>query len=142
MPLHPTNWRPLTLCSLLVAQKVWDDRYLSNADFAFIYPFFTTEEINKLEQKFLELIQYNVTVKASLYAKYFFELRTLYKDNDKDFPLAPLNTMEAGKLEIRSHKYQDAFSDVTKEKAKMNSTIGSAETVHKEKKVTGYAVIN
>ena len=57
-PLHPTNWRPLVLCSLLVAQKVWDDRYLSNADFAFIYPFFTTEEVNKLEQKFLELIQY------------------------------------------------------------------------------------
>lgn len=22
MPLHPTNWRPLILCSLLVAQKV------------------------------------------------------------------------------------------------------------------------
>ncbi len=59
MPLHPTNWRPLVLCSLLVAQKVWDDRYLSNADFAFIYPFFTTEEINRLEQKFLELIQYS-----------------------------------------------------------------------------------
>jgi hypothetical protein len=56
MPLQPTNWRPLVLCSLLVAQKVWDDRYLSNADFAFIYPFFVTEEINRLEKKFLELI--------------------------------------------------------------------------------------
>jgi hypothetical protein len=49
MPLQPTNWRPLVLYSLLVAQKVWDDRYMSNADFAFIYPFFVTEEINKLE---------------------------------------------------------------------------------------------
>ena len=37
--------------------QVWDDKYLSNADFAFIYPFFVTEEINRLEQKFLELIQ-------------------------------------------------------------------------------------
>ena len=43
IPLQPTNWRPLVLCSLLVAQKVWDDRYLSNSDFAFIYPFFMTE---------------------------------------------------------------------------------------------------
>lgn len=64
LPLQPTNWRPLVLVSLLVAQKVWDDRYLSNADFAFIYPFFVTDEINKLEKKFLELIQYNVTVKS------------------------------------------------------------------------------
>jgi len=32
---------------------------LSNADFAFIYPFFVTEEINKLEAKFLELLQYS-----------------------------------------------------------------------------------
>ena len=44
------------LICLLVAQKVWDDRYMSNAEFAFIYPFFVTEEINKLEQKFLELV--------------------------------------------------------------------------------------
>ena len=54
--MQPTNWRPLILCSLLVAQKVWDDRYLSNADFAFIYPFFVTAEINKLEKKFRKLI--------------------------------------------------------------------------------------
>lgn len=56
IPLQATNWRPLVLCSLLVAQKVWDDRYLSNADFAFIYPFFKTDQLNKLEKKFLELI--------------------------------------------------------------------------------------
>eukprot|EP00826_Nyctotherus_ovalis_P051959 TRINITY_DN6531_c0_g1_i6.p1 TRINITY_DN6531_c0_g1~~TRINITY_DN6531_c0_g1_i6.p1 ORF type:complete len:279 (+),score=94.46 TRINITY_DN6531_c0_g1_i6:694-1530(+) len=142
MHLHPSNWRPLVLCALLVGQKVWDDRYLSNADFAFIYPFFTTEEINRLEQKFLELIQYNVTVKASLYAKYYYELRTLYKDNEKEFPLTPLNNTDAGRLEIRSHKYQEAFTDVTKEKEKMSSTIGSVQTISKEKRSTGYAVIN
>ena len=56
LQLTPTNWRPIILCALLVAQKVWDDRYLSNADFAIIYPFFVTKEINKLEKKFLELV--------------------------------------------------------------------------------------
>ena len=86
--------------------------------------------------------RYNVTVKASLYAKYYYELRTLYKDNEKEFPMIPLNNLDAGKLEIRSHKYQDAFSDVTKEKTKMNSTIGSVEGIKKEKKTTGFAVIN
>ena len=85
----------MLLCSLLVAQKVWDDRYLTNADFAFIYPFFETEEINRLEQKFLELIQYNVTVRSNLYVKYYFELRALFKDNEKEFPLKPLDEKEA-----------------------------------------------
>ena len=90
----PTNWRPLILSSLLVAQKVWDDRYLSNDDFAYIYPFFVTEEINRLEQKFLDLIQYNVTVKASLYAKYYFELRSLFKESEKEFPLKELDSLD------------------------------------------------
>ena len=90
IPLQPTNWRPLVLCSLLVAQKVWDDRYLSNSDFAFIYPFFMTDQLNRLEKKFLELIQYNVTVKSSLYAKYYFELRALFKENEKEYPQVPI----------------------------------------------------
>jgi len=86
MPLHPTNWRPLLLCSLLVAQKVeilvkmilffglqvWDDKYLSNADFAFIYPFFVTEEINKLEQKFLELLQFFFIISRNINKFYLF----------------------------------------------------------------------
>jgi len=110
MPLHPTNWRPLILCSLLVAQKVWDDKYLSNADFAFIYPFFVTEEINRLEQKFLELIQYNVTVKSSLYAKYYFELRALFK-NEAEFPLSPLDSRTAQKLEARSEEVKKSEMD-------------------------------
>jgi hypothetical protein len=83
MPLQTTNWRPLILCSLLVAQKMWDVKYLSNADFAFIYPFFTTKEINQLEKKFLEMLQYNVSVKSAIYAKYYFTLRELCKDKSK-----------------------------------------------------------
>jgi hypothetical protein len=90
------------MISILVAQKVWDDFYLSNADFGFIYPFFPTEDLNKLEKKFLELIQYNVTVKANLYAKYYFELRALFRDNEREFPLVPLDSHEAKQLEIDS----------------------------------------
>lgn len=102
MPLLPTNWRPMMLCSLLVAQKVWDDRYLSNSDFSYIYPFFTTEEINRLEQKFLEALQYSMTVKAALYAKYYFELRGLFNESASEFPLKPLDKHKAAELEGRS----------------------------------------
>ena len=59
-----------------------------------------TEQLNSIEKKFLELIQYNVTVKSSLYAKYYFELRALFKDNEKEFPLVPIDRSEEKKLEI------------------------------------------
>ena len=68
-----------------------------------------TEEINKLEQKFLELIQYNVTVKSNLYAKYYFELRALFKDNEKEFPMKPLDEKDGNLLELRSNNYRDQF---------------------------------
>ena len=130
--MQPTNWRPLVLCSLLVAQKVWDDRYLSNSDFAFIYPFFVTDEINKLEKKFLELIQYNVTVKANLYAKYYFELRALFKDNEREFPLTPLDKRDAEKLEVNSKAYKDKFEVDSKAKERLTNTFGGVTTKPKE----------
>jgi hypothetical protein len=109
---------------------VWDDQYLSNSDFAFIYPFFVTTEINKLEQKFLELIQYNVTVKASLYAKYYFELRNLFKDNEQDFPLAPLDKKDAFVLEQNSNKYRTNYEALNSNKAGI--TTGSVAVTKKE----------
>ena len=97
---------------------------MTNADFAFIYPFFVTEEINKLEQKFLELIQYNVTVKSNLYAKYYFELRALFKDNEKEFPMKPLDKKDADNLELRSKDYKDQFQNMQPAE-RLNSTFGS-----------------
>ena len=39
-------------------------------------------------------------MKSSLYAKYYFELRALFKDNEKEFPLVPIDRQEELKLEI------------------------------------------
>jgi hypothetical protein len=73
-----------------------------------------TDQLNKLEKKFLELIQYNVTVKSSLYAKYYFELRALFKDNEKEFPLVPIDRNEEAKLEIElfCHRDEEIRSEV------------------------------
>ena len=57
--------------------------------------------------KFLELIQYNVTVKSGLYAKYYFEMRALFTSNEKEFPMTPLNKKEAERLEIASRNYAE-----------------------------------
>ena len=48
-------------------------------------------------------------MKTSLYAKYYFELRVMHKDNEKEFPSKPLNNEEARKLEIRSREIRDIF---------------------------------
>ncbi|KAL8270332.1 hypothetical protein Esti_005767 [Eimeria stiedai] len=77
LTLHERNWRPVVFTSLLIAQKVWDDQLLSNATFARLYPFFTRDEMNRLEATFLDLLHFEVVVKPSTYAKYYFELRAV-----------------------------------------------------------------
>ena len=117
----------MTLCSLLVAQKVWDDRYLSNADFAFIYPFFVTSEINKLEKKFLELIQYNVTVRSNLYAKYYFELSALQNDDLNEIPMMPLDKRQCEQLEINSKIFGEMRDKDIVDK-RLNSSFGGVSS--------------
>lgn len=68
-------------------------------------------------------------MKSNLYAKYYFELRGLFKDNEKEFPLKPINKADAEKLEIRSRDYKDIFEgEGQKAKNKANSTFGSIAT--------------
>lgn len=64
-----------------------------------------------------------MTVKSHLYAKYYFELRALFKDNEKEFPIVPLSKVEAEKLEINSKHYKDKFekADV---KERLTSSFG------------------
>ena len=71
----------------------------------------------------MELIQYNVTVKSNLYAKYYFELRALFKDNEKEFPMRPLNDKDAENLEVRSKDYKNSLENSAPER--LNNTFGS-----------------
>ena len=70
-----------------------------------------------------------MTVKSNLYAKYYFELRALFKDNEKEFPLKPIDKRDAEKLDIRSREYKDIFEgEGQKAKVRNNSTFGSIQT--------------
>ena len=80
LSLQTTNWRPMVFVSLMISQKIWDDKYLSNGDFSYIYPFFEKNQLNILEMKFLEMMQYNVYVKLSVYMTFYLELKTLVQD--------------------------------------------------------------
>jgi hypothetical protein len=88
----------------MVAQKMWDDKYLSNGDFSYLYPFFDTKQINTLEMKFLELIQYNTHIKFSIYTKYYLELKSLVPE---EVPLKPMDVFTMAKLEKQSKNMED-----------------------------------
>lgn len=102
IPLLMSNWQPILLAAMVVAQKVWDDKSLLNVDFSVICSSYTLQDINALEKKFLQLIDFNVSISASLYASYYFELRTLCEKAEREFTLKPLSEERQRKLESRS----------------------------------------
>lgn len=77
VPLMPDTWRPIFMCGLLLASKVWQDLSSWNIEFASVYPQFSLEAINRLELQFLKLIKWDLYISSSLYAKYYFALRSL-----------------------------------------------------------------
>lgn len=95
------NWRRMILASLVLASKVWEDQAVWNVDFLSMFPSLTLEDLNSLERNFLKLLKYDVSMKASIYAEYYFNLRNL-SDNHRNFKLKPLSKEEASKLEERS----------------------------------------
>jgi hypothetical protein len=101
VPLTQSNWKPISISALVLAQKVWDDTPLINADFSILYPALTVKEINFLERKFLDLLEFKLTVSPSLYAQYYFELRSICEENNANF--RPLSKAQLKQLEVRTH---------------------------------------
>mmetsp|Transcript_16300 Transcript_16300/g.18455 ORF Transcript_16300/g.18455 Transcript_16300/m.18455 type:complete len:451 (+) Transcript_16300:135-1487(+) len=75
--LHSGNWQPIVLTCMVLASKVWDDLSMQNGDFSKICPSYSLKRINELEVTLLEMIEYNVRIPSSTYAKYYFQLRDI-----------------------------------------------------------------
>lgn len=68
--LHALTWRPLFLTSLLLADKVWEDKPVRNSSLAKLFPVLSNTEINKLEIEYLGEIGFNVNVKPDLFCSF------------------------------------------------------------------------
>jgi hypothetical protein len=110
VPLLACTWRPIFMCGLLLASKVWQDLSSWNIEFASVYPQFSLEAINRLELNFLRNVKWDLYISSryaivdirvtkslvckcvqrltfssfsySCYAKYYFALRSLVEKQD------------------------------------------------------------
>ena len=75
--LTQSNWRPVLLFCVIIAHKVWDEKFCSNYEVSKFYPFFEKTRIDQLETTFLQLINYNLRITLSSYISYFMELKSM-----------------------------------------------------------------
>jgi hypothetical protein len=94
VPLMSDTWRPIVMCGLLLASKVWQDLSSWNIEFASVYPQFSLSAINRIESQFLKMVKWDLYISSSLYAKYYFALRSLLEKRDFRQKYIRLTTVE------------------------------------------------
>jgi hypothetical protein len=114
VPLLACTWRPMFLCGLLLASKVWQDLSSWNIEFANVYPQYSLDAINRLEVQFLQMVKWDLYIPSSLYAKYYFALRSIVEKEDfrnrynrMVAGVNNVNASEARKVEERTTQFKE-----------------------------------
>ena len=110
--INEKNWKKLTLISLIIASKVWDDESYENIHFSKVFTRYSLKEINSMERLLLNLIEYDVGIKKSEYAKYYFVLRTFAEKNNRSFPLKPIAVDTVRRLQSNANRAESRLKDL------------------------------
>uniref|UniRef100_A0A6B2LDG6 Cyclin-like domain-containing protein n=1 Tax=Arcella intermedia TaxID=1963864 RepID=A0A6B2LDG6_9EUKA len=124
------NWRRVLLAALLVADKFWEEDVVCNSDYCNRYfPGLTVDDLNQLEREFLMALDFKLVLKTSVYAEYYFALRSI--TGKKFFPSKPLDKETAMKLEMKQAPQLSSLPKRTR-----SISVGNHKTIQKsEEKV-------
>jgi len=101
------TWRRVLLGAILLSEKVWEDQTVWNVDYTKSFPEIQVDDLRNLEREFLIKIQFQLTLKPSEYARYYFALSSLRESTEENYPLKPLTKETAQKLEAKAQGYED-----------------------------------
>jgi len=106
--LFPYNWKRTILSCLILASKVWEDQAIWNIDFIELFPLTTPSDLGQMEKRILALLGFDVSLKASEYAKMYFDIRAAAANHciEEHFvELKPLNKDGEEKLELQTQNF-------------------------------------
>mmetsp|Transcript_4606 Transcript_4606/g.6419 ORF Transcript_4606/g.6419 Transcript_4606/m.6419 type:complete len:969 (+) Transcript_4606:69-2975(+) len=131
LTLDPTNWRRITLSCIILASKVWEDCAVWNSDFLEAFPRITVSDLNRLEKLLLGFLEFNVSIKASEYVKFYFEIRQFFDVHMEKHKLTEaLDQKSLEKLQIRTAYSQDEFMKAAKKEMEHEDTHKPSQNNH------------
>lgn len=68
--LHVSAWRPLFITSLLLADKMWEDKSVKNSSLTMLFPVLKNAELFELEVRFLEWLGFSAWVTRTDFQKF------------------------------------------------------------------------
>ncbi|XP_039333675.2 cyclin-Y-like protein 2 [Saimiri boliviensis] len=118
LDICPTNWKRIILGAILLALKVRSEEAVCLEDYCELFENLTVEDMNELEEYFVELINYNFIVPGKVYTRYYFCLRALAHKHGLRLPVYLLERERAWELQAFSRMEGDeVFSTAHKNRS-------------------------
>lgn len=121
--MNHANWKRLTLISLILASKIWDDDSLENVHFPQVLPDISLKEISSLEKVFLQLIDFDLMIRGAEYAKYYFVLKTFADSFNSTLPMGPLPVEKMCDLQNNTVKVESELREKYNMKVSLKKTM-------------------